>query len=71
LRAALEAQSSRNPDEIFGPIKPLNMEELFKNRTNKFRARTSSANWNGGDRLTRTEEMEYVRRMGFKSSSQQ
>ena len=56
----------RNPDEIFGPIKPLNMEELFKVRNGKFRARTSSANWNGGDRLTRAEEMEYAKRMGFK-----
>lgn len=67
LHAALEAQASRNPDEIFGPIKPLNMEELFKQRSNKFRARTSSANWNGGDRLTRAEEVEYARRMGFKA----
>ena len=66
LRHALQAQSSRNPDELFGPIKPLNMEELFKTRTNKFRARTSSANWNGGDRLTKAEEVEYAKRMGFK-----
>jgi len=66
LRNALIAQASRNPDELFGPIKPLNMEELFKTKTNKFRARTSSANWNGGDRLTKAEEVEYARRMGFK-----
>ncbi|WRT68045.1 uncharacterized protein IL334_005020 [Kwoniella shivajii] len=68
LRAALEAQSLRNPDELFGPIKPLNMEELFKVRTNKFRARTSSANWSkNGDGLTKAEEVEYAKRMGFKS----
>lgn len=67
LRAALQAQSTRNPDELFGPIRPLNMEELFKVRTGKFRARTSSANWNGGDRLTKFEEVEYARRMGFKA----
>ncbi|WVF68772.1 hypothetical protein IAT40_003544 [Kwoniella sp. CBS 6097] len=66
LRAALEAQASRDPDELFGPIKPLNMEELFKVRTNKFRARTSSANWSRGDGLTRAEEVEYAKRMGFK-----
>ncbi|OCF37313.1 hypothetical protein I316_01222 [Kwoniella heveanensis BCC8398] len=66
LRAALEAQASRDPDELFGPIKPLNMEELFKVRTNKFRARTSSANWSRGDGLTKAEEVEYAKRMGFK-----
>ncbi|WVQ65352.1 uncharacterized protein L199_003528 [Kwoniella botswanensis] len=68
LRAALEAQAHRNPDELFGPIKPLNMEELFKVKTNKFRARTSSANWSKtGDGLTKAEEIEYARRMGFKA----
>ncbi|WVR06591.1 hypothetical protein IAU60_003623 [Kwoniella sp. DSM 27419] len=66
LRAALEAQATRDPDELFGPIKPLNMEELFKVRTNKFRARTSSANWHKGDGLTKAEEVEYAKRMGFK-----
>ena len=66
LRTALEAQANVNPDGIFGPIKPLNMEELFKQRTSKFRARTSSANWGGGDRLTIAEEVEYAKRMGFK-----
>ncbi|OCF56830.1 hypothetical protein L486_05685 [Kwoniella mangroviensis CBS 10435] len=66
LRAALEAQAHRNPDELFGPIKPLNMEELFRVKTNKFRARTSSANWSKtGDGLTKAEEIEYARRMGF------
>ncbi|KAK8858852.1 hypothetical protein IAR55_003082 [Kwoniella newhampshirensis] len=68
LRHALEAQAHRNPDELFGPIKPLNMEELFKVRTGKFRARTSSANWSKGDGLTRAEEVEYAKRMGFKAS---
>ncbi|WWD05297.1 hypothetical protein V865_003370 [Kwoniella europaea PYCC6329] len=68
LRAALEAQAHRNPDELFGPIKPLNMEELFRVKTNKFRARTSSANWSKtGDGLTKAEEIEYARRMGFKA----
>lgn len=66
LRHALEAQAQVNPDELFGPIKPLRMDELFKERAGKFRARTSSANWNGADRLTEAEEREYARRMGFK-----
>ena len=69
LRAALEQQANRNPDELFGPIRPISMEELFKVRQGKFRARSSSANWSGGDRLTRMEEVEYARRMGFNPMS--
>jgi hypothetical protein len=66
LRQALQMQSTMNPDEIFGAIRPLRMEELFRTRTSRFRARTSSANWAGSDRLTAEEEREYVRRMGFR-----
>lgn len=66
LKQALEMQASVNPDELFGPIRPLNMEELFNARVGKFRARTSSANWSGTDRLTEQEEREYARRMGFR-----
>jgi hypothetical protein len=40
------------------------MEELFKAPKNKFRHRTSSANWSR-DGLTKSEEEEYARRMGF------
>ncbi|EJD03980.1 uncharacterized protein FOMMEDRAFT_27803 [Fomitiporia mediterranea MF3/22] len=66
LREALQSQSTVNPDDIFGAIRPLKMEELFKNRTSRFRARTSSANWAGPDGLTIQEEREYARRMGYK-----
>ncbi len=66
LRQALHAQSTINPDDIFGTIRPLKMEDMFKARTSRFRARTSSANWSGADRLTVEEEREYARRMGFK-----
>ncbi|KAL5495289.1 hypothetical protein ACEPAI_752 [Sanghuangporus weigelae] len=66
LREALESQKTVNPDDIFGAIRPLKMEELFKNRTSRFRARTSSANWAGTDGLTINEEEEYARRMGYK-----
>jgi hypothetical protein len=65
LRDALETQSTVNPDEIFGAVKPLEMEEMFRARKSRFRARTSSANWFGADRLTTEEEREYVRRMGY------
>ncbi|KAG6842222.1 hypothetical protein C0991_000192 [Blastosporella zonata] len=66
LRQALQLQSTINPDDIFGAIRPLRMEELFKTRTSRFRARTSSANWTGADRLTMEEEREYAKKMGFK-----
>ncbi|KAF8905573.1 hypothetical protein CPB84DRAFT_1745501 [Gymnopilus junonius] len=66
LRQALEMQSTINPDDIFGAVRPLKMEEIFKTRTSRFRARTSSANWTGTDRLTLQEEKDYARRMGFK-----
>jgi hypothetical protein len=68
LRQALQSQSTINPDGIFGAIRPLRMEEIFHGnaRVSRFRARTSSANWSGADRLTRDEEAEYARRMGFR-----
>jgi hypothetical protein len=66
LRQQLHLQSTVNPDDIFGPIRPLKMEEVFRTRQSRFRARTSSANWTGNDRLTVEEEKEYVRRMGFR-----
>jgi hypothetical protein len=55
LRRALSRQETMDPQQIFGPPAPLNMEEVFsksKDRWHKFRARTSSANWSGADRLT-------------------
>lgn len=55
LRAALMAQDPVDPMQVFGPMAPLNLEEVFnrsKDRFPKFRARTSSANWSGTDRLT-------------------
>ncbi|KAK1988503.1 inner centromere protein [Colletotrichum cereale] len=57
LRRALVRQETLNPEEIFGPPRALHMEEVFSNkeRWHKFRARTSSANWSGSDRLTEDE----------------
>ena len=54
IQEALALQESMDPLQIFGAPGPLNMEEIFKNkeRFHKFRARTSSANWSGADRLT-------------------
>lgn len=68
MTRALEDQSRLNPDDIFGPVKPLKMEEIFKgNKKSKerIRMRTSSANWNGSDALTPAEELAYAKRMGY------
>lgn len=55
LRKILVGQETIDPMQIFGPPQAINMEEIFsknKDRFHKFRARTSSANWSGSDRLT-------------------
>ncbi|KAJ3088141.1 hypothetical protein HK102_009467 [Quaeritorhiza haematococci] len=69
LMRTLEAQTVQDPDEIFGTVQTCHLEEIFKgSRKNKFRARTSSANWTGMDRLTEEEEREYKQKMGFNKS---
>ncbi|KAF8587277.1 hypothetical protein K439DRAFT_1659112 [Ramaria rubella] len=65
LGIALQSQSRLNPDDIFGPVRPLRMEEIFTTRHSRFRARTSSANWAGTDELTAAEQHNYARRMGY------
>lgn len=53
LRSILLHQQSVDPDQVFGPIAPLHMEEIFKNsRLSRFRGRGSSAQWSGQDGLT-------------------
>ena len=54
LNNQLVVQEDLDPDQVFGPVPPLNMEEMFKDKSrhHKFRSRTSSANWFGADRLT-------------------
>ncbi|CAG8556925.1 150_t:CDS:2 [Diversispora eburnea] len=65
LKAALRRQAFIDPEEIFGKVQPLNIEEIFKDRRNKFRQRSSSSNWADADALTSEEEKEYKLRMGF------
>ncbi|TQS35695.1 hypothetical protein Golomagni_03877 [Golovinomyces magnicellulatus] len=58
IHRQLAYQESLDPAEVFGQPGPLNMEEVFskcKDRFPKFRARTSSANWSGTDKLTEDE----------------
>ncbi|KAI1006890.1 hypothetical protein K3495_g1317 [Podosphaera aphanis] len=58
IQKQLAYQESIDPAQVFGQPGPLNMEEVFsksKDRFHKFRARTSSANWSGTDKLTEDE----------------
>ena len=56
-------QEGFDADGLFGPIQPLVMEEIFKDKSrhHRYRPRTSSANWGGSDRLTEEEIREDVR----------
>ena len=57
LNELLRGQEMKNPDAVFGPIPPANVEEWFtkdKSRLHKLRSRTSSANW-FPDRVTEDE----------------
>jgi hypothetical protein len=56
LHNMLERQQLVDPEEIFGPIAPLNMEQVFPNkeRHKRFRERTSSAYW-ANDQVTEEE----------------
>ncbi|KAB5590517.1 Inner centromere protein, ARK-binding region protein [Ceratobasidium theobromae] len=65
LMQALKDQETFNPDALFGPIHPLQMGDLFKSGDERFRKRTSSANWAGTDGITLQEEIEYARKMGY------
>jgi hypothetical protein len=57
LREMLTNQQLMDPETIFGPIAPLNMEAVFPNkeRHKRFRERTSSAFW-ANDQVTEEEK---------------
>ncbi|KAF2874592.1 hypothetical protein BDV95DRAFT_592640 [Massariosphaeria phaeospora] len=57
LREMLQSQQLVDPEQIFGPIAPLNMEQVFpdKQRHKRFRERTSSAYW-AHDQVTEEEK---------------
>lgn len=72
LRQQLRGQRAINPDDIFGPVQPLRMEDIFRGRSSRLmRPRSSSANWNGNDRLTQEEQVSYNVRMGYTQSRAQ
>ncbi|KAI9137660.1 inner centromere protein, partial [Paraphysoderma sedebokerense] len=67
LRSALLDQGGTNPDDIFGNVQPLMLEDIFPNKEKRFRVRSSSANWSGVDALTRDEQNRYREYLGYKT----
>lgn len=66
LRSMLLRQQQVDPDSVFGPIAPLQMDEVFKSsRISRFRPRSSSANWSGQDKLSQQEIDRYAKEMGY------
>lgn len=66
LRSMLLRQQQVDPDSVFGPIAPLQMDEVFRSsRLSRFRPRSSSANWSGQDKLSQQEIESYAKEMGY------
>ncbi|KAI9762478.1 MAG: hypothetical protein M1840_001238 [Geoglossum simile] len=62
MRTALMNQELIDPEEVFGPVAPLHMEEIFRDNTRQHRLknRSSSANWSGQDALTQEDIQSYT-----------
>lgn len=72
LRTMLLRQQQVDPDLVFGPIAPLQMDEVFRTTSrggggggSRFRPRSSSANWSGQDKLSQVEIEKYAKEMGY------
>ena len=69
LRRALRQQQKIDPDTIFGPIGALQVDEIWKGKERalaRVRGRSSSVNWERGDKLSAEEVAEYARQMGYR-----
>ncbi|KAJ3107212.1 hypothetical protein HDU97_004632 [Phlyctochytrium planicorne] len=65
LMKTLQNQCQKDPDQIFGAVKPLKLEDVFQAaKAKKFRD-SCAGNWAEGDRLTKEEEEQYKKKMGF------
>ncbi|KAI9772792.1 MAG: hypothetical protein M1839_002293 [Geoglossum umbratile] len=62
MRTALMNQELIDPEEVFGPVAPLHMEEIFRDnaRQHRLKNRSSSANWSGQDALTQEDIQSYT-----------
>jgi hypothetical protein len=62
MRTALMNQELVDPEEVFGPVGPLHMEEIFRDnaRQHRIKNRSSSANWSGQDALTQEDIQSYT-----------
>ncbi len=68
LRDQLRTQEHLDPDQVFGAVVQPNLETLFSkaSSSHRWRPRSSSANWDSGDRLTDAERHRYNLLMGYK-----
>ncbi|KAH0553194.1 hypothetical protein GP486_006629 [Trichoglossum hirsutum] len=62
MRTALMNQELVDPEEVFGPVGPLHMDEIFRDnaRQHRLKIRSSSANWSGQDALTQEDIQSYM-----------
>ncbi|KAJ3084177.1 hypothetical protein HDU99_002891 [Rhizoclosmatium hyalinum] len=66
LMKTLTQQVAKDPDAIFGSVKPLLLEDVFKGAKSRRFRDSMAGNWVGNGELTKEEEEEYKREMGFK-----
>ncbi|KAH7102026.1 inner centromere protein, partial [Auriculariales sp. MPI-PUGE-AT-0066] len=70
LRRHLKEQLMTDPDEVFGAIREIDLDDIFKSndksRMAKFRARSSSANW-AKDGLSVEEKQRFASHMYSKT----
>ncbi|KAJ3219292.1 hypothetical protein HDU67_001911 [Dinochytrium kinnereticum] len=65
LMRSLETQVTKDPDDIFGTVKPLKLEDVFQGAKLKKYRDSCAGNWTGNDVLTEEEQEKYKKRMGF------
>ncbi|ODV90285.1 hypothetical protein CANCADRAFT_104676 [Tortispora caseinolytica NRRL Y-17796] len=66
LRELLRRQKNIDPDQVFGPLPALKMDDIFQgNLSSRYRARQSSAMWNHADQLSSEEKQKYAAVMGY------
>eukprot|EP00842_Homolaphlyctis_polyrhiza_P001720 jgi/Hompol1/2549/HPOL_004917-RA len=78
VREALISQQQRDPEDIFGTVKPCKLDEIFAAKNSgpvdiagavqkhkRLVRRGSTQHWTGGDALTYEEEVAYKRKMGY------
>ena len=64
LEKAMQLQSQKNPEDIFGPLPVLDMSEIFPDRERELRQRERSARQEGPNQVTSQDPTRYNEEMG-------